>query len=259
MNRAHDETRELLDAYALGALDEADRTEVEAHLAGCESCRAETRDLERIVAALPETLGERAPSAALRDRVLAAAKSERAHTVRRGLLAWRPAPAWLLGGALALVAAGSLTLAAQTQQRLEAVQTELERETAALQALRAEAEDEAAIAGALARSRASWYLSGTEAYRGSGGWLVDPKPGDTPFVLFHHLQELPSDSQYTIWLIAPDGKWMRATNFTRSGERLQRVDVRESVAGYVQCAVTVETASAGRRSGPVAMQSRIAQ
>ena len=43
---SHEEIRELLGAYVVGALaDENERTAVTAHLEGCEECRAEERDL----------------------------------------------------------------------------------------------------------------------------------------------------------------------------------------------------------------------
>ncbi len=60
MTESHDDIQELLGAYALDALDEAERDEVEAHLAGCPRCTAEVSDHREVAAMLAHT-GEHAP------------------------------------------------------------------------------------------------------------------------------------------------------------------------------------------------------
>ena len=45
MSDRHDEFREWAGAYALGALEPAERREFEEHLAGCSSCSDEVRSL----------------------------------------------------------------------------------------------------------------------------------------------------------------------------------------------------------------------
>jgi hypothetical protein len=86
------EVRLSLGAYVLGALDPADRSLVEAHLAGCPDCRDELASF----AALPGLLGRvsRAevesepvdPGPQLLERLLDAAAAERRHDRRRRLL-----------------------------------------------------------------------------------------------------------------------------------------------------------------------------
>lgn len=49
---AHDPAASLLGAYALDALDDAERVRVEAHLADCSRCRAEVSRHQYIVALL---------------------------------------------------------------------------------------------------------------------------------------------------------------------------------------------------------------
>ena len=46
--------REMLGAYVLGELDEEQRTALQAHLDGCEQCRAELAELRPLVGALDE-------------------------------------------------------------------------------------------------------------------------------------------------------------------------------------------------------------
>lgn len=98
------EVRLSLGAYVLGALDPADRSRVDAHLAGCADCRDELASF----AGLPGLLGRVSrseiesepadPGPQLLERLLNAAASERRHDRRRRVLT--------------LVAAGVIVLAA---------------------------------------------------------------------------------------------------------------------------------------------------
>ena len=78
MAAEHDHTRiqELLGAYALDALPDDERRLLEAHLATCESCRAELAELRLAVGALPLSVEESAASPSLRDRLRAAAEAD---------------------------------------------------------------------------------------------------------------------------------------------------------------------------------------
>lgn len=69
MDAGHDQNRAMLGAYALGALDEAEREQVDAHLRQCGACRTE---LARLVAAA-EALNERNEEAPVElwERILA--------------------------------------------------------------------------------------------------------------------------------------------------------------------------------------------
>lgn len=74
--REHHEYQELLGAYALDALPDDERAELEAHLATCDECVTELADLRLAVQALPLSIEERAASPGLRDRLRAAAEAE---------------------------------------------------------------------------------------------------------------------------------------------------------------------------------------
>jgi len=60
-----------LAGYAVGALSPADRSAVEAHLAGCSRCAERLRWFSPAVDALAETVPPETPPAELRERVLA--------------------------------------------------------------------------------------------------------------------------------------------------------------------------------------------
>jgi Putative zinc-finger len=51
-----DQTRELLEAYALGVLDGTERARVEEHLSSCESCSAVVARYSEVLAGLPDAL-----------------------------------------------------------------------------------------------------------------------------------------------------------------------------------------------------------
>ncbi len=51
----HDRLRELVAVYALDAVDNAERGEIDAHLAGCAECRAELDGHRSTLAALAES------------------------------------------------------------------------------------------------------------------------------------------------------------------------------------------------------------
>jgi anti-sigma-K factor RskA len=68
---------ELSAAYALDALDDADRRSFEAHLAGCPRCREDVASFRETAAALARDAEPLAPPEALERRILTAARSER--------------------------------------------------------------------------------------------------------------------------------------------------------------------------------------
>jgi hypothetical protein len=92
--------RELLEEYALDALEPGERDEVERHLAHCDECRELAADLEAVTARLPGALASASglqPPAALREQVLAVAGAP--------VPGRRPRPMWRRSVAVALAAA----------------------------------------------------------------------------------------------------------------------------------------------------------
>jgi anti-sigma-K factor RskA len=65
-----------LAAYALGALEPGEATEVEAHLAECDRCRAHVRWLEPALQVLPESAERIEPPKGVRDRVMAEVRAD---------------------------------------------------------------------------------------------------------------------------------------------------------------------------------------
>jgi anti-sigma factor RsiW len=65
--------------YLLGALDDGERVAFEAHLAGCDRCRAELRWLQPAVDVLPAVVEQLEPPPGLRDRILGAVAGDTVH------------------------------------------------------------------------------------------------------------------------------------------------------------------------------------
>jgi hypothetical protein len=114
-----------LAAYALGLLEDAERRDVETHLAACPACRAELGSFDDVVGDLGAMATPVPPHPALRDRLLADIRASSAVPPRR-----RQIPiAWLAVAAsiavISLVALGFL-LAVTIEERDDARHSERE-------------------------------------------------------------------------------------------------------------------------------------
>jgi Anti-sigma-K factor rskA/Putative zinc-finger len=98
-----DQFRELIEAYALGALDPADRAALEAHLAtGCIDCAKAVEEARWLVSQLAYAAPEAAPSDMLKGRLM---QTVRAEAQPKALVAPRVRliPVWLQAVAAALL------------------------------------------------------------------------------------------------------------------------------------------------------------
>jgi anti-sigma-K factor RskA len=127
-----DQFGELLEAYALGALDAPERAALEAHLAtNCPECTAALAEARWMVSQLAYTAPEAAPSDMLRGRLMKivreeAANEQAAQTQRHRALADAAKPAvpywmWAVAAALLVVSIYSTWEARQLQQQIRDV------------------------------------------------------------------------------------------------------------------------------------------
>lgn len=124
----------LAGAYALDALEQADRARFERHLARCEACAQEVRGLRETTAALGSAVST-APSLRLRERVLGAAARTRQYppAVAAGNKAagrWRPRlrlPASLSRAAVVTMAAAAVAATVTLSVATSAMQHRLDR------------------------------------------------------------------------------------------------------------------------------------
>ena len=100
-----DQFRELIEAYALGALDLEDRSALEAHLAtGCAECAKAVEEARWLVSQLAYTAPQAAPSDMLKGRLMQTVRAEaETQTKPRVLPAKSAIPFWLWAGVAALL------------------------------------------------------------------------------------------------------------------------------------------------------------
>ncbi len=72
-----DPFEEQIATYALGALEEEDRRQLEAHLRRCSHCRAELREVRTIVNLLPLSAEPIQPGAETKRRLMARIQADR--------------------------------------------------------------------------------------------------------------------------------------------------------------------------------------
>ncbi|MGA2097650.1 MAG: anti-sigma factor [Candidatus Acidiferrum sp.] len=102
-----DQFRELLEAYALGALDPEERAALEAHLAtGCHDCARSVEEARWLVCQLAYTAPEATPSDMLKGRLMQTVRAEaqsHAEAKPQALPAKRYVPVWMWGLAAAMI------------------------------------------------------------------------------------------------------------------------------------------------------------
>ncbi|MDQ3729350.1 MAG: anti-sigma factor [Actinomycetota bacterium] len=133
----HREYRDDIAAYVLGALDTAEKLEVERHLAGCEECSEYLFWLDPAVDLLPASVEPLRPSSGLKRSLMAsvssdlkvARRTEREHKrAERGLWGsiWRPVTAGVLSTVLIAGALGGYLIGGNEPESvsIEAVSSE---------------------------------------------------------------------------------------------------------------------------------------
>ena len=214
------ETHELIAGYALDALEPADRARAEELLTQSEEAREELRSYGDVSTALAVAATGPAPSADLRDRILAGARAEQQTVVslderRRS----RGVP--VLGAVAAVAAAAAVALGiwgAVNANDLDDARTALERERAT-SALLADPDAQ------------------TVELESGSGRLVVGGGGDAVLVL-DDLDAAPAGKTYEVWVMDGDTP-VRAGVFDGGGAR-DVVPVDEPVDSGSVVLVTVE-------------------
>jgi anti-sigma-K factor RskA len=204
---AHETYEDALAAYALDALDEAERTSFEAHLATCLACRRELAALRQVAAGLADgTDVERVPPPAhLRARTIA-------HATDR--VAGRPAAprpgGWLAAVAASVIAVGFGVYAWQLRAEVRTLEDLVTRASERLETMRAELVDLRRDSETLVRTvnilgapdvlkvnlegqAGAPAAQGVAYWSASGGLLVSAAG----------LPTLTADRVYQLWVIPP--------------------------------------------------------
>lgn len=185
---------DLLEAYALGALEAEELAAVESHLRRCADCRAEADELVRLAHVLPEALAAASPlepPAELRRRVLEGFEpTHPPRAPRRRRLAPRALGAFAAAVLVALALGWGLG-----QQRATARERDLRARLSAFVGLQ-----ETVLEVVDSRNTVKAFLQGTSRFPRSYGKLYT-RPDLRDVVVFGaRLPTPPPDRTYHVWL-----------------------------------------------------------
>ncbi|MEZ5333039.1 MAG: anti-sigma factor [Thermoanaerobaculia bacterium] len=243
MSDRHNELRELLPLYALGALEEPERREVEAALDRDPALEAELARWVDQVEVLAETVAPVTPAETSRARLLASLPARASSSRSGGWMGWAAA-------AVLAVTAGWLAWGnAELRSRLES--TLAERDAEATRATRL-ASDLATAREELQRLVLAHNIVAAPGARGirlaglgdvpgaAAHTYVDPSTRKAVFYA-SELPPAPADRTYQLWFIA-DGKPVSAGVFEvdERGDATLLVDDVAPVDSIQAWAVTVE-------------------
>jgi anti-sigma-K factor RskA len=211
---------ELTAGYALDALDPEEREAFEEHLAGCDRCQEELATLWEVTGALAVATAGPAPSAGLRERILAEARAESQNVIPFEPRRRRLTP--VLAAATAIAAAVAIGLGIYSLSlngKLDDTRTAL-----------AQQQDAASIL--------SDPATRTVALRSGSGRVVVAGNGDAVLVL-DDAKPLPSGKTYEAWVIGAGQKPQPAGTFdARDGRTIVKIGMPVTADSVV--AVTVE-------------------
>jgi Anti-sigma-K factor rskA/Putative zinc-finger len=211
---------ELTAGYALDALDPEERVAFEEHLAGCERCQEELATLWEVTGALAVATTGPAPSAGLRDRILAEARAELQHVVPFEPRRRRLAPALAAVSAIAAaVAVGLGIYSLSLNGKLDDTRTALAQQQGAATVL-------------------ADPTTRTVTLRSGSGRVVVAGNGDAVLVL-DDAKPLPSGKTYEAWVIGAGQEPQPAGTFAEHEGRAV-VKIGMPVTAHSIVGVTVE-------------------
>lgn len=228
------EWQEQAAPYALGILSPEERRAFEAHLAGCDACRADVRAYTEVAAALARAAPAAEPPGALRDRVRAEARRVRPIGTR---VSPRPRLPWLAAAAALLLAAAG----AVATWRLTGRVHELERSLAVGDSLLAE--DSAALALLTGPDVNVVSLAGTN--RAPSARIVWNHALNRFVVVAVDLPAAPKGRTYQLWAIAKGHAPLSMGTFNTDARGRARVvltvDREIAALGFIDnCGLTEE-------------------
>lgn len=223
-----------VEALALGALDTAERSAAEAHLATCAACRARYATAREVAALLALAAPDVAPPPSLGSRIVARALAER--QARRWPIAW----GWLAAAAVFIAVLGWNA----------ALQMQLQAQTQTIAALRAQLTTHETAVSVLAQGTplARPLVGDAPAPQAQGMLYLDPE-GTTGLLVVRDLPPPPPGKVYQLWLIR-DGQRASGGLFSvdERGSAMLIVRAPQPLRTYQAVGVTAEPA--GGSPGP---------
>jgi anti-sigma-K factor RskA len=153
---SHDQFRELIEAYAIGSLDAADRAPLEAHLAsGCADCAKALEEARWLVSQLAYLAPDAAPSDMLKARLLETVRAELPGLPERQSPARMATLPWTLWAGVAALLLFSV-YSAWNERRLHSEVSDLQQQAAAQRIERQKLEQQLTAARAQAHEAMIW-------------------------------------------------------------------------------------------------------
>jgi anti-sigma-K factor RskA len=152
----HEQFRELLEAYAIGSLDAAERADVEAHLAsGCAECVKSLEEARWLVSQLAYLAPTAAPSDMLKGRLLQTVRADATgNTPESSASRGTGVPFWLWAGVAALLLFS--VYSAWNEMQLRTTVANLQKQAEAQRAERQKLEKELVAAKTQAHEAMIW-------------------------------------------------------------------------------------------------------
>jgi anti-sigma-K factor RskA len=213
---AHEQYRDDLPLYAVGALNEQESKQMERHLAECAECREELRGLQEAAANIAIALPPVAPAAHVKTQLLARLEREEPAPAtvvpartrqaepsreRRGLGAWF----WLPAFATACLAILSIGLWMQDRALFRELRQQ-ERITADMQANQQVLEKARALVETLSATDAQHITLAAAGAKPQPGAKAVYSPQQHSLVLLAgNLTPLPANKVYELWLLPSSG------------------------------------------------------
>lgn len=224
MRHSHEEMKEFVAAYVLGALPEDEAFLARTHILSCDKCIAEAEVYQEVVSSLSLAADDAAPAPDLADRILRAAtadeasgETQRVRTRRGSRLSMRAAVAVL---AALLVLGGMSVILIQLNNRVQ--------------------RDERILTALLHSDE------GVLDLRGERGAVARILPTESAaFLVAAGLEEAPRNHVYQLWLMR-GGEPVSAGIFDGS-DAISLIELDVSLEGYEGAAITIEPAGGSAR------------
>ncbi len=239
---------ELLGAYALNALDDAERQLVEQHLSECAECRDEVREHQEVTALFA---GDPIPPPArVWDGILAEISPQAVSATLAPVVSLErknrrvtPRTTGWMAGVAAAVAVVALSAAVVTQSgKIGDLNLQLTAQSQQIAALESAAQtDPLQQAVTVALTNPNARVANLTADGSSAAMLIVVLPDGTGYVFQSTLQALPDDSTYQLWAVVDDkvisagvlGNSPDIVPFHIDPKGLQGLVITEEVAGGV--------------------------
>lgn len=209
----HEEIKDSIAAYSIGALDAAEHAEVERHLtAGCAECAGLLKEMQQVAALLPFTVQPETPPAGLKARLLRQIAPEPETTAMPGEAvgvaaletAVRRYRRLSLGLAVALGAAiiGILWLAANFQHEMNRLEAEIGIREQTIETLQLQLEEKERIFQIVRSPQVRIVeLAGQRPAPGARGRVMLAAGENNAVFIAAGLPEPPPDRDYQLWML----------------------------------------------------------